>query len=120
MLLKLWHNGVMKEGMPNNFEKGPEPIPTQEEVRSIFERLVGEKKYTEMRKLEDNRGLYLWEISILEEGGNVEYSYMRKGQYKEGSAMETVIDVVFLDSENIPVGGHSVAKLINGSWELTP
>ena len=110
----------MKEGPPKTFEKGPEPIPTPEEVRSIFEKLVGEKKYAEVRKLADQKGLYLWEISISEESGNIEYSYMRKGQYKEGSALETVINVVFLDSENMPVGGHSVAKLINGSWELTP
>ena len=117
---KSWCTIIMKEGLPNNFEKGLEPIPTPEEVHSIFERLVGEKKFVELRKLEDSRGLYLWEISIFEEGGNTEYSYMRKGQYKEGSTMETVVSVVFLDSENMSVSGHSVAKLIDGNWKLTP
>ncbi len=109
-----------EESLPRASEKGPEPIPTPEEVRSIFERLFGEKEYKELRKLEDEKGLYLWEVRISGEGGDMEYSYMRKGKYKEGSALDTVINIVLLDNEGQPVGGHSVAKCIDGEWNLTP
>lgn len=103
-----------------NFEKGSEPVPTPEEVHSIFERLFRKKEYKELRKLEDEKGIYLWEVRISEEGGDTEYSYMRKGQYKEGQALDTVVNIVFLDGEGQPVGGHSVAKCIDGEWNLTP
>ena len=45
---------------------------------------------------------------------------MRKGQYQEGQAPETAVYVNFFDETGIPTGGHSVAKLIEGNWKLTP
>ena len=109
-----------KDAVPNVPEKGPESVPTQEEVLSIFVKLFENKEFKDLRKLEDEKGLYLWEIKIPAEGGDTEYSYMRKGEYKEGQALDSVVNVVFLDREGIPVGGHSVAKLIDGKWILTP
>lgn len=110
----------MNEKMPT-FEESPERIPTSEEVQSIFEQLVGEKETVEVRKLEDEKGLYLWDITVAAaDGTNEEYSYMRKGQYPEGQAHTTAVHVTFFDGEGIPVGGHSVAKYIDGKWNLTP
>jgi hypothetical protein len=109
----------MSEKIPKHFEEGPEPIPTQEEVLSLFEKLVGEKKYEEIRKLEDEEGLYLWDIKIHGEDGDTEYSY-RRGRQSEGQLPGLRIDVTFFDNEDVPVGGHSVAKFINGEWKLTP
>lgn len=106
-------------------EKNTEHIPTQEEVLSLFEKLIGEAEYEEIRKLEDEQGLYLWEIKIAQEDGSIEYSYIRKGNYKErglagGSAAETAIHITYFDNDGIPISGHSVYKLINDKWKETP
>ena len=110
----------MNERPPDIFEEGPGSIPTPEEVRSVFEQLVGGEKYEDVRKLEDKQGLYLWDIKVSGEGGGSEYSYMRAGQYPEGRASATAVIVTFFDEEGIPIGGHSVAKYIEGKWKLTP
>lgn len=115
-------------------EKSSEHIPTPEEVKSMFEQFIGEKKYKEkgkeykeVRKLGDQQGLYLWDITIPidslrgEAGGGgmyAEYSYMRKGKYKEGSATKTAIHVTFFDHDDMPKGGHCVANFINNKWVL--
>jgi len=106
-------------------EEYSEHIPTQEEVLAIFEKLVGETKYEEIRKLEDEQGLYLWDIKISQEDGSIEYSYIRKGNYKErglagGSASETAVHITYFDNKGVPVSGHSVCKLIDGKWKDTP
>lgn len=100
----------------------PEHIPTSEEVQSLFEKLVGEDKYEDVRKLEDERGLYLWEIKIIKENGeSLEYSYIRKGDYKSrglagGSSAETAIHMTCFDSDGVPYTGHPVRKLKDGKW----
>ena len=105
---------------PEEVEKGPESIPTLEEVQSVFEQLIGEEKYEEVRRLEDEQGLYLWDIIVSGKEGNTEYSYMRKGRYPEGQSSATAIHVTFFDETDTPVGGHSVAKYREGDWQLTP
>ncbi|MBI1960920.1 MAG: hypothetical protein HYS43_01470 [Candidatus Liptonbacteria bacterium] len=105
---------------PNTFEEGPELIPTHEEVRSVFEQLIGEEGRGEMEReeivrIEDERGLCVWGIKA----GDREYLYVRKGDHeKRYSALETVINVVLLDNEGHPVGGHSVANFVGGKWEM--
>ena len=108
------------EQPPNIFEEGQESIPTPEEVMSVFEQLIGAKEFKEVRKLEDEKGLYLWDITISEENGETEYSYMRQGHYSEGQASATAIHVTFFDKEGFPAGGYSVAKFVDGEWSLTP
>lgn len=107
----------MNEGEPSNIEEGIESIPTPEEVRSVFDQLIEGVEYKDVRKLEDEQGLYLWDI--INEGEDTAYLYMRKGRYSEGQALTTSVNVIFYD-DGIPVGGHSVAKLIDGEWKLTP
>lgn len=102
----------------NTFEGKREQIPTQENIREIFERLIGDKEYEEIRICEDDQGLYLWEIRVSEGYEEVEYSYMRAGRYKEGEASDTAIHIMFFDQEGVPVGGHSVAKYIDGEWKI--
>lgn len=106
-------------------ERKPEHIPTPEEVLSLFEKLVGEAKYETTRKLEDEQSLYLWDIKIIKKEGNIEYSYIRKGNYRErelpgGSASETAIHVIYFDKEGDYVSGSSVYKFIDGRWKDTP
>ncbi|MDP3880756.1 MAG: hypothetical protein Q8Q32_01050 [bacterium] len=110
----------MNEGLSNNFEGKQEHIPSLEEVRAIFEQFLKGKEYEEIRRKEDEQGLYLWDIRIPDEEGNIEYSYMRKGRYTEGQASTTAIHVIFFDKEGLPVGGHSVAKYVNNEWGFTP
>lgn len=113
-------------GKDSEIEKeNHEHIPTAEEVLALFEKLVGEAKFIERRKLEDEQGLYLWEIEIAQEdGGTTEYSYIRKGNYRErglagGSALETAIHIAYFD-DGMPISGHSVCKLTEGKWIDTP
>lgn len=103
-------------------KKKSEVIPTPEEVRAVFEQLAGERKFTERRKLEDEQGIYLWEIAIAEDGGaSTEYQYMRKGVHGKIQAAETVVNEVTFDSDGMPTGGAgSVAKMVNGNLEVTP
>jgi len=107
---------------PPKFEEKIEVVPTPEEVQSVFEQLLEGKEYTSRRQLEDEKGIYLWDIIVSQEdGGHIEYSYMRKGRYEEGGeASSTAIHITFYDEEGMPEGGTSVAKLIDGKWRLTP
>lgn len=104
----------------HSLEKGPEHAPTAEEVRSLFEQLLGEgAAFEEVRMREDGGGLYLWDIKITgDDGGEMEYSYMRKGRYKEGQALRTAIHVTFFDADGRPTGGHSAAHFENGAWKI--
>lgn len=116
----------MKEQPSNNFEKKPEHIPTEEEVLFLFKRILeamGKGSFTEIRKLEDGEGLYLWEIAISEKngGGHREYLYTRKGDYEGrglpgGSAPETAIHMTCFDLDGIPYTGYPVRKLRDGRW----
>lgn len=111
------------EGLKYKTEKNQEYIPTAEEVLSLFKELVGKNEFVEIKKLEDEQGLYLWEIEITrEDGGITRYSYIRKGNYREkglpgGSASVTAIHVAHFNNEGLPISGRSVCKLIEGEWK---
>ena len=95
-----------------------EHIPTEEEVRGVFQELIA-GPYTESRKLEDEKGLYLLDVTVpgQEDGEIIEYSYMRAGRYPEGQASNTRIDKTIYQDE-MPVGGEGVAELIDGEWKI--
>lgn len=48
--------------MENSIEKGPEMIPTKEEVMEIISRF--EKNTAFVRELSDEQGLYLLEVQV--------------------------------------------------------
>lgn len=101
-----------------NLEQAPEHIPSAEEVRGLFAKLLDGKAYTETKRLEDERGLYRFDVTV--KSGSAEYSYMRKGAYPgAGWSADTVINVIFYE-EGMPISGSSVAKCENGHWILTP
>ena len=116
-----FENPSIDKTLENQAEKA-EHIHTSEEVIAILKEIIGEAKFEEGRKLEDEQGLYLWEIKITQEDGeSVEYEYVRKGNYKErglpgGSAPETAIHMTLFDSEGIPYTGHPVRKFLDGKW----
>ena len=105
----------MKEKEPQGIKKSPEHIPTHEEVASIFKRLT-DKKYTEIRKIEDAKGLYLFDITILGdlEGETIEYSY-RRGQSGMNGKLVDAIQIIYYKN-NTPVGGTTVAEIVDGKW----
>ena len=108
----------MSEALPTKLEIEREVAPTPEEIVSIFERLTGSKEYTVVRKLEDERGIYLWEISIATEDGRTEYEYNRAGPNPnpKSKGLQTAVYATFYDNDDMPISGSSVAKLMNGTW----
>lgn len=109
---------IPKREKLNNIENRQDNIPSEEEVLSVFLEILGKNEFEEIRKLEDEQGLYLWDIKVLGEDEDTEYSYMRAGRFNEGQASVTIINATFLDKESFPVGGYSVAEYINGEWKL--
>jgi hypothetical protein len=104
---------------PTTPENAKEHIPSEEEILSLFEKLVEGKEYEITRKKEDEKGIYLFEIKLEEtdnDGTTTEYSYARTGEYPQNRSTETAIHIAYFDSDGIPVGGHSVAKLVDGAW----
>src|SRR3989344_3054584 len=106
----------MSESAPDQFEEGPEHIPTSEEGLDDFKQLIGETEFAEIQKLEEERGLYLWEIKISAEDGNTEYAYSIRVRPGATDAPGPRIDVAFCNVEGIPMSGYPVAKYINGQW----
>jgi len=109
----------IKPEMEEEIEK-PEFIPTPEDIKFVFEELLKVENYETIRQLEDEQGLYLWDIKISEEDGYIEYSYTRKGIYPEVRASDIAIHLTFFNKEDFPISGYSVAKYIDGEWKLTP
>ena len=99
-------------------DKSQEHIPTPEEVDSVFKELI-KKEYTEVRKREDEKGLYLLEVTTPGESEDevVEYAYMRKGRYPEGESSTNEIHVTYYQND-IPISGTSVARCIDGQWKI--
>lgn len=102
----------------NLSELAPEHIPIPEEVHLVFRELAG-KEYKEVRKREDEQGLYLLEVEVAgeAEGEITEYAYMRKGRYAEGQISATEIHVTYY-KDGEPVSGTSAARLIDGEWKI--
>lgn len=107
---------MRKEKEPKLFEAGPDHIPALDEVCSVFKELIG-KEYKEVRKLEDEQGLYILEVVVPgeKEGEETGYEYMRKGQYREGASLSTEIHIVYYENGNA-VGGTSAARYVDGKW----
>lgn len=105
--------------MPNQFEKGPERIPTKAEVLEVISRYA--ENPTLVRELSDERGLTLLEVQVKENvpGDTTEYLYIRKGVLSDSTAAgDTQIHIVRSVS-GIPRGGNPIAtyKSETGEWE---
>jgi hypothetical protein len=115
----------MSEKFPDFSEKKAERIPSPDEVLALFKREIGNTKFEERLKLEDEQGLYLWRIELSQkdgDGNTIEYEYERKGDYRVrglpgGSPKETAIHVSFFDGNGEPISGYAVCKLIDGDWK---
>jgi hypothetical protein len=90
--------------------------PTAEEILNEFENFTG-GEYTELRKLEDEEGVYYWEVFVMVEGrGFIIYSYTRDGVDIDDNPARSVIDKVFFDLNDVPFHGFPVSKYGEGIW----
>jgi hypothetical protein len=109
--------GITEKGETE--EQAPERIPTLEEVFSIIKSLT-EKETTEVRRLEDEDGVYLLEVTVPGDTENEveEFGYMRKGNWgSKGKTTMTEIHLTYY-TDGFPVGGKEVARFINDEWEI--
>lgn len=106
-------------GIENSPENPKEKIPAPEEIESIFKEFLQGKEYALRRKLEDENGPTLWEISIEgENGGTIEFCYTRKKAHLEGGSTEITIDKTYYDETGYPEGGDNVARYKDGEWKI--
>lgn len=110
-------------------EQGPEKIPSEEEVRGLFEKFAGSREFTEIKKVYDEHGLRDWEISVANEDGSTrEYFYGRKAKHGEPSSIGnrhtrkwTQIEMTNFDKDGFPEGGGGlVAEIRDGEWVEIP
>lgn len=103
------------------FEKEVEKIPTVEQVREIFDQLREGKDPKELRRINDEKGLYLWEIKIDGEKDNehIEFLYRRKGSVEKGDGGPTAIHITYFE-DDFPVSGTTAASYDEktGLWKI--
>jgi hypothetical protein len=89
-------------------------ILTREEIQSRLKEFCSQEDQKLERVLEDEKGVYLYEVSAVDEGGDASlYSYRRLGNYKETKAANTVIDVVYYVGsieDGMCVGGDTLSN----------
>ena len=105
----------MNEGRPQKPETGLETVPTPEEIKDVFEKLTRSGRYTEIRRLEDEKGIYVWIISMETEDGTTEYEYNRS-VIDPPHAPKTAVFATTYDKDGMPTGGSTIAQLINHKW----
>ncbi|MEX0917525.1 MAG: twin-arginine translocation signal domain-containing protein [Candidatus Paceibacterota bacterium] len=106
--------------------KSGEVIPSPEGIKRIFETLFSEitkvtgvENYTEVRKGNDDDGVYLWEVAFPLEDGIAQFEYLRKGRHEiGGGSIATKIYITFFDETGFPEGGHNVAEFSDGMWDI--
>jgi hypothetical protein len=100
------------------FETKSEHIPTEEEINAIFKELTNEE-YKEVRRIEDEQGLYVLEIAIPgeKEGEIIQYEYIRRGPHREQTDTDIEIHVVYYE-DGIPVHGTSAARFTDEAWVI--
>lgn len=101
------------------FEKNNEKIPTEKEILEVISRFAKDSIF--VRKLSDNKGLYLLEVKIEGKklGEFIEYLYIRKGKFpNQNEARETTIYITYYEDE-IPINGYNVADYdsATGEWK---
>jgi len=99
------------ENFGPQIEKKKERVPTSEEVFIVLEKLTNRKEVHELRKINDDDDLYLWEIKIDgdREGKHIEYLYRRRGSKEAGDDGPTAIHITYFE-DDFPVSGTTAAN----------
>jgi hypothetical protein len=101
-------------------EKQIEIIPEKQDILEIVNNLV--EGSIVVREKSDDIGLYLLEIRVngVDEGTYTEYVYVREGDH-EPKITSITSSIYSVDYEgDVPVGGSTIANVINGAWEMVP
>lgn len=116
----------LENGFAEHHE-APERFPSQEEITSAFETILGHKSYTELRLRSDKNEVHLYEIGVvLENGEKREYNFQRaKYGHREkslpaGAKFSASIHVTRYNSEGMPYDGQCVANYLDGTWQYIP
>ena len=102
---------------PPSIEENVEIIPTPEEVKDAFEQLTKSGEYETTKLLEDEKGIYKWEIVVQTEEGSTEYAY-RRGRVEEEENPGLNIDAYFNDKEGAFIEAEHVAVYKDSKWKL--
>ena len=91
------------------------------EVKAKVESLTKQEGLVVGRICKDDRGVYLYEVSAMDESGDAYvYAYKRVGEYKESQAANTLIEVVYYMGsleDDICCGGNILANYDEESHE---
>lgn len=100
-------------------------FPSLEEIKAKIETLCGTENPEVLRTLEDGKGVYLHEVVIVDDKGDVSlFSYRRSGDYQETKTASTVIDVAYFVGPiegGMCVGGNTLSDYDeqSGEWSDT-
>lgn len=110
--------------LKNLYENTPEKLPSQEEVKTIFETFLEGKKYKELQVKTDEKGISVYEIEVtLENGEKIEFNYQKATyDYRDktlpaGAQFAASIHTIYYGVDGIPYDGKCVANYLDGTWE---
>jgi len=113
--------------MTQEQKKNRERLPSQDEITSVFEKLIQGKKYSKLHFREGAGGVSLYEIEVVgKDGEKIEYNYQKATyDHTNASLPETAqyaasIHAMFYDAEGMPISGMCVANYRDGKWEFVP
>ena len=103
-------------------EKEPRLL-SLEEIKAKIEKLSGQESPEVVRTLEDESGVYLHEVIIVDDKGDASLlSYRRSGNFQETKTANTVIDVAYFVgpiTDDMCVGGDTSSNYDENSGEWT-
>lgn len=101
-----------------------EQLPSQAEVKSVFEVVLKGNVCKETRVLNDEKGLSVYEAEVtLEDGEKIELNYQTaKNDYRDkslpaGGQFSASVHATYYDKDGMPYSGECVANFLDGKWE---
>ena len=105
----------------------PERFPSQEEIASALDVILGDRNAGEPRIRSDGEGVHFYEVDVFsEDGGKREYNFQRaKYQHQNPFSPTTArfsasIHMTLYDADGIPYDGQCVANYRDGAWQYIP
>jgi hypothetical protein len=92
------------------------------EIKAKIEVLCGQEDPKILRALEDERGVYLYEVVTTDNQGDASvFSYRRAGDSQESKVANTLVDVAYFVGpleDDMPMGGTTLSNYdeMTGEW----
>ena len=97
-----------------------EKIPSEREVAGRFEKILAGREFSELQKVEDEDGLYVWDVQTTDDDGDrVDICYKRAGTSATGVIEISAIHQALYTSDGIPCGAGTQFEYIDGRWKET-